>query len=849
MIGPVFVLDEETPRLIDGGPQEARPQNGPPVPSPVPPGAAPRPPLNRIDSRSNLLPQSTRPVAPLAPQLQQRPQFQPGGPVTNPPQLTRPVAPTPRGPVPSVPAPTNQPQQQRPQAPPQRPPGPQSIVSPQGVRPQGPPGPNQFPRVTPPNNLQFGPRQQPHFGAPTTPDASKAPGLIQGNENSKNIQPSGPKPQENSRPGSALGSFPRQPSQGSLKGLDILNLNINKQVNLENQNANNERETTNKSENGIEIPGAAKSRSYSIAAAPGAPSPLKMDDDRRKSISAIGGKIDELSMRSSGLGLIQESKDASVRGSKDSMKSEASIENVRDIQDRPESRLSGSKMSESFIGSFSNIGIKKQDDDDDVVLQNNVNIAKSNGKTDISDRSPSLTRSDDSSESKQTKPLSNIPSSKTSPQPSSTPEPQRPKTPAKPNINTNCVDKDLKVSTPNSNTARSPAPDTKPPTPMKKPNELNTSATIGDTKKSTPRKATSASKERQKDGDNDSGVDESTQGNDVNGSPGSPSKKSPSKLPTKQSSSHSLKQSLSRSSSKSATAKTPENPLPVDKKKVPMNKVQVGNAPSPNIKTVKSKIGSLDNATYKPGGGRIKIENKKLDFQNVTPKIEAKNDKYMPSGGSKKILSTKLEWNAKSKVGSLQNASYKPGGGDKKIETVKLDFKEKAKPKVASTANITHKPGGGAIKIENQKLEFKAQSKVGSLDNVKHRPGGGEVKIFDDKDYIKQVGAHSPALSHSGQEVSPPPRRTHAFGYSFVYFNFTPCRCPLRPDHYYVSMQEWEERSQMRCRSARAPRTPRALSPRRRRLSARALSARDPPPAACARPASAMGQRPAFSVY
>lgn len=58
-----------------------------------------------------------------------------------------------------------------------------------------------------------------------------------------------------------------------------------------------------------------------------------------------------------------------------------------------------------------------------------------------------------------------------------------------------------------------------------------------------------------------------------------------------------------------------------------------------------------------------------------------------------------MEWNAKSKVGSLQNTAYKPGGGDKKIETVKLDFKDKAKPKVASTVNITHKPGGGAVKV------------------------------------------------------------------------------------------------------------------------------------------------------
>lgn len=60
----------------------------------------------------------------------------------------------------------------------------------------------------------------------------------------------------------------------------------------------------------------------------------------------------------------------------------------------------------------------------------------------------------------------------------------------------------------------------------------------------------------------------------------------------------------------------------------------------------------------------------------------------------------KLQWNAKSKVGSLENATYKPGGGDKKIETVKLDFKDKAKPKVGSKENAKHVPGGGTVKVK-----------------------------------------------------------------------------------------------------------------------------------------------------
>lgn len=68
-----------------------------------------------------------------------------------------------------------------------------------------------------------------------------------------------------------------------------------------------------------------------------------------------------------------------------------------------------------------------------------------------------------------------------------------------------------------------------------------------------------------------------------------------------------------------------------------MNKIQVGSAPSPNLKVVKSKIGSLQNANYKPGGGNVKIENRKLDFAKAQPKIAAKNETYTPSGGTKKV--------------------------------------------------------------------------------------------------------------------------------------------------------------------------------------------------------------------
>lgn len=68
-----------------------------------------------------------------------------------------------------------------------------------------------------------------------------------------------------------------------------------------------------------------------------------------------------------------------------------------------------------------------------------------------------------------------------------------------------------------------------------------------------------------------------------------------------------------------------------------MNKVQVGYAPSPNLKTVHSKINSLANANHKPGGGNVKIESKKIQIE-AKPRIGARNENYSPSGGDVKVI-------------------------------------------------------------------------------------------------------------------------------------------------------------------------------------------------------------------
>ena len=78
----------------------------------------------------------------------------------------------------------------------------------------------------------------------------------------------------------------------------------------------------------------------------------------------------------------------------------------------------------------------------------------------------------------------------------------------------------------------------------------------------------------------------------------------------------------------------------------------VGNAPSPNLKNVRSKIGSMNNSNYKPGGGNVKIESKKLTF-DAKSKVGAINEQYKPGGGDKKVnIITHIRELAAMEVGS-----------------------------------------------------------------------------------------------------------------------------------------------------------------------------------------------------
>ena len=67
-----------------------------------------------------------------------------------------------------------------------------------------------------------------------------------------------------------------------------------------------------------------------------------------------------------------------------------------------------------------------------------------------------------------------------------------------------------------------------------------------------------------------------------------------------------------------------------------MNKIKVGMTSSPNLKKVQSKVGSLANASYRPGGGEFKIKSQKLEWK-AQPRTKAFNDGYVPKGGDKKV--------------------------------------------------------------------------------------------------------------------------------------------------------------------------------------------------------------------
>ncbi|XP_036610197.1 microtubule-associated protein tau isoform X4 [Trichosurus vulpecula] len=167
---------------------------------------------------------------------------------------------------------------------------------------------------------------------------------------------------------------------------------------------------------------------------------------------------------------------------------------------------------------------------------------------------------------------------------------------------------------------------------------------------------------------------ESTKSGDRSGysSPGSPG------TPGSRSRTPSLPTPPAREPKKVAVVRTPPK-SPSSAK----SRLQTSTVPMPDLKNVRSKIGSTENLKHQPGGGKVQIVYKPVDLSKVT-----------------------------SKCGSLGNIHHKPGGGQVEVKSEKLDFKEKVQSKIGSLDNITHVPGGGHKKIESHKLTFRENAKA-----------------------------------------------------------------------------------------------------------------------------------------
>ncbi|CAL8282256.1 unnamed protein product [Merluccius merluccius] len=154
-------------------------------------------------------------------------------------------------------------------------------------------------------------------------------------------------------------------------------------------------------------------------------------------------------------------------------------------------------------------------------------------------------------------------------------------------------------------------------------------------------------------------------------------------------------------------------------------------APLPDLKNVRSKIGSTDNIKHQPGGGKVQILEKKLDLSNV-----------------------------QSRCGSKDNIKHVAGGGNVQIVHKKIDLSN-VQSKCGSKDNIRHKPGGGNIEIKHDKVDFKVQSKIGSLDNIGHVAGGGQRRIESHKLTFRETakartdhGAEIVSLEDSPRQLS-----------------------------------------------------------------------------------------------
>ncbi|XP_053571621.1 uncharacterized protein LOC128661387 [Bombina bombina] len=159
-------------------------------------------------------------------------------------------------------------------------------------------------------------------------------------------------------------------------------------------------------------------------------------------------------------------------------------------------------------------------------------------------------------------------------------------------------------------------------------------------------------------------------------------------------------------------------------------------APAPDLKNVRSKIGSIDNMKHQPGGGKAKVEKKSVPVSTarkpVPPMVtktatskpaDTKETAQKQANGKVQIVSKKVNYShIQSKCGSKDNIKHVPGGGN--VANAAKPTAVGARPQASS-----NKPGKANVQIMNKKIDVsKVTSKCGSKAAVKQKNGGGDTK-------------------------------------------------------------------------------------------------------------------------
>ncbi|KAE8595597.1 hypothetical protein XENTR_v10015807 [Xenopus tropicalis] len=130
----------------------------------------------------------------------------------------------------------------------------------------------------------------------------------------------------------------------------------------------------------------------------------------------------------------------------------------------------------------------------------------------------------------------------------------------------------------------------------------------------------------------------------------------------------------------------------------------------PDLKNIRSKIGSTDNMKHQPGGGKVE--------KKPVPSSTAR--KPAPPAVPKSATTTKST--------DTKEAAQKQSNG--KVTNA-------AKPAAAGTrpqASGAHKPGSANVNILSKKVDVsKVPSKCGSKPTIKHKPGAGETNAGNSK--------------------------------------------------------------------------------------------------------------------